>query len=327
MNDVGHLYVLANSAMPGLVKVGKTTRSPAERATELSTATGLPTPFIVVYEQLFDDCSAAESFVHTYLANRGFRVSNNREFFSAPVNDVVRAIALAPGCIDVDCSNETDQTSEDDSDEVVHEEKPSLRTYSSHWRSLYEEAGHAHVGTEDVLQNYKKALRLYLQAAKLGALPAYSEIGIMHLNGLGIQKDTEKAIDYLSEGASKGNIHCYWEMGMIFLRDKEISHLKNAEKCFTKFIKAFNGETDELHLTLDQWHTIVIESYSLRIYQTLGLKNYPIVIDDFFCEYGHVIAELYGDELLNRYKGPGNKEILKHLRNARDYFASFPSNG
>lgn len=35
-NNRGYIYVLANSAMPDLVKVGKTTRTPAERAAELS---------------------------------------------------------------------------------------------------------------------------------------------------------------------------------------------------------------------------------------------------------------------------------------------------
>lgn len=49
MKELGFLYVLANSAMPNMVKVGKTTRSSLERAEELSRATGLPTPFIVIY--------------------------------------------------------------------------------------------------------------------------------------------------------------------------------------------------------------------------------------------------------------------------------------
>ena len=58
----GYLYVLANSSIPGLVKIGKTTRLPSERADELSRVTGVATPFIVVYEDYFDDCAAAESF-------------------------------------------------------------------------------------------------------------------------------------------------------------------------------------------------------------------------------------------------------------------------
>jgi hypothetical protein len=50
---VGYLYVLVNSSMPGLVKVGKTARSPTQRADELSGVTGVATPFIVAFEQQF----------------------------------------------------------------------------------------------------------------------------------------------------------------------------------------------------------------------------------------------------------------------------------
>jgi hypothetical protein len=45
--DAGYVYVLTNRAMPGLVKLGFTTRSPAERAQELSASTGVPAPFKV----------------------------------------------------------------------------------------------------------------------------------------------------------------------------------------------------------------------------------------------------------------------------------------
>ena len=88
----GSVYVLANSSMPGLVKVGRTTRDPKERAAELSSATGLPTPFIVVYDHHFDDCTAAEQFAHAYLEGAGYRLSANREFFSAPTSEVVKAL-------------------------------------------------------------------------------------------------------------------------------------------------------------------------------------------------------------------------------------------
>lgn len=89
----GFVYVLANSAMPGLFKVGRTERDVEERARELSTATGLPVPFIIVYEQGFDDCLAAEAFVHAYLEVRGYRTTNNREFFNAPCVEIIKALS------------------------------------------------------------------------------------------------------------------------------------------------------------------------------------------------------------------------------------------
>jgi T5orf172 domain len=97
MKTTGSVYVLANSAMPGLVKVGKTQRSATERAQELSNETGIPTPFIVVYEQLFEDCDAAEKYVHTVLDRTGIRESSNREFFRATPKEVIEALLTAPG--------------------------------------------------------------------------------------------------------------------------------------------------------------------------------------------------------------------------------------
>ena len=74
-----YIYVLVNSSMPGLCKIGKTTRDPESRATELSSDTGVPTPFVVAWEEEVSDCSAAEREIHRRLA--GSRESDNREFF------------------------------------------------------------------------------------------------------------------------------------------------------------------------------------------------------------------------------------------------------
>jgi hypothetical protein len=320
MNDIGHLYVLANSAMPGLVKVGKTSRSPAERARELSSVTGLPSPFIVVYEQLFANCSDAEVFVHTYLAKKGHTVSENREFFSAPTNDVVRAIMAAPGAMNVNGTPELDSSFGTDGE--LGEIAQISKSTTAPWEEVYHEAGLWHRGSGEMLQDNRKALKLYLQSIKLGAIPAYSEIGMMYFKGEGVQKDVERALGYLTEGAAKGNIHCHWAMGMIFMRDKEVRHFENAEKCFRKFISAFTGEVDEVHFTNGCWSAVVGECYALRIYQTFAAQSYPAVLDDFFSEYGDVIAKSFSDELLEIYSGAGQEDIWPHLYAARDYFFS-----
>jgi T5orf172 domain len=48
----GYVYILINTSFDGMIKVGRTTRDPQERARELSWATGIPTPFRVAYECL-----------------------------------------------------------------------------------------------------------------------------------------------------------------------------------------------------------------------------------------------------------------------------------
>ena len=55
----GFVYVLSNASMPGLIKVGMTTKVPDGRAKELSSDTSTPTPFIVEYYALFDDMEKA----------------------------------------------------------------------------------------------------------------------------------------------------------------------------------------------------------------------------------------------------------------------------
>lgn len=250
MEQVGFLYVLANSAMPGVVKVGKTTRSPAERASELSGATGLPTAFIVVYEQLFADCGAAESFVHLYLEQQGYRVADNREFFNAPVNLVVKAISLAPGAID-NCAAINDQVAEED--ELLPDRNPNEHdelcdltlepavSPPRPWEAVFAEAEYHYYGVGDYLEDHAEALRLYRKAAQLGALEAFSKIGQMYEGGEGTPENKSKALEFYKEGARKGNIYCYWLMGELFRFERK---KENAEKCYGLFLKQLNSGSD-----------------------------------------------------------------------------------
>lgn len=73
----GYVYILSNPSMPGIVKIGKTTRTIKERAHELY-QTGVPTPFIVNDWVLSPNCSELEQRVHGALSD--YRVSQSREF-------------------------------------------------------------------------------------------------------------------------------------------------------------------------------------------------------------------------------------------------------
>lgn len=79
----GYVYILTNEAMPGLVKIGKTTRDPGVRAKEISDATGVPIPFRVYDFFSCPDCNELEDAAHGAMADR--RVSQNREFFAVDV--------------------------------------------------------------------------------------------------------------------------------------------------------------------------------------------------------------------------------------------------
>ena len=85
----GYVYVLSNPSMPGLLKIGMTRFDPSRRVQELSSATGVPTPFQLVYYREFHNCVAAEIEIHSILASKGMRYNDQREFFTI---DTVEAI-------------------------------------------------------------------------------------------------------------------------------------------------------------------------------------------------------------------------------------------
>lgn len=58
---------MINPSYSGVVKIGKTTKDPEERAKELSSATGVAPHFIVVYKRMFNNCHIAERVVHGIL--------------------------------------------------------------------------------------------------------------------------------------------------------------------------------------------------------------------------------------------------------------------
>lgn len=71
----GYVYILTNEAMPGLVKIGKTTRCVDGRANEIY-QTGVPLPFVVYNYVETPDCHTLELTMHEILAD--LRVSQSR---------------------------------------------------------------------------------------------------------------------------------------------------------------------------------------------------------------------------------------------------------
>lgn len=88
--EFGWIYVLSNPSMPGIVKIGRTDRTPSERATELSSATGIPTPFTILWEEPTGNPEAAESEIHRLLDDK--RLSSSREFFRIDSDSAINAV-------------------------------------------------------------------------------------------------------------------------------------------------------------------------------------------------------------------------------------------
>ncbi len=83
------VYVLANSAMPGIVKIGKTTQADVKTRMNQLYTTGVPVPFECVFAIEVTDCTKVESALH--IAFGPNRINPNREFFKI---DSEQAIAI-----------------------------------------------------------------------------------------------------------------------------------------------------------------------------------------------------------------------------------------
>lgn len=91
MNDI--IYILINEAMPGYVKIGKTSTSLEQRIRELSGSTSVPLPFTCFYACTVNDSGFVEHQLHDAFDNN--RVNPRREFFQIAPERVVAALKLA----------------------------------------------------------------------------------------------------------------------------------------------------------------------------------------------------------------------------------------
>lgn len=94
---IGRVYVLSNKAMPGIVKIGFTMGTVELRVAELSSATGVPTPFLIEFQVECRDPSRVEQQAHNALNQR--RVNSGREYFSVSPQEAAAAILRFAGTI------------------------------------------------------------------------------------------------------------------------------------------------------------------------------------------------------------------------------------
>jgi hypothetical protein len=85
----GFIYILYNTAMPGLLKVGYSIKVPTERVEELFT-TGVPEPFKLAYYCLVENAGKLERQIHENLSD--YRHRGNREFFRIELEYAVKCI-------------------------------------------------------------------------------------------------------------------------------------------------------------------------------------------------------------------------------------------
>ena len=248
--EQGWIYVLVNSSTPGMAKVGRTTRAPAERAAELSAATGVPTPFVVAFDQCFADCAEAERLLHAELDRRGLRVAANREFFRGTPSDIIRVIIemadhhffAAPAAPDLSAER------------------------------LLKAGDNALLGAGDMLQDTGEALRCYKLAASRGSLIAYERVGHIYTQlyiDARERAGRRRALSALKEGVRRGNYYCYGELAVAFAVDRHIANFRKSWDLF--FARRADSRLDELERLPGRF----IAACSRYIAQTLELGEIP----------------------------------------------------
>lgn len=278
----GFVYVLMNPSMTGIVKVGMTTREPEERIIELSGATGIPTPFILVYKEYFLDCLKAEKVIHEILEERGDRISKNREFFKTEISDIVDIIKEVK-----------------DSESLWAEDN---HTYEDSYYATatlpleYLEIGLSYKdGLGEYLQDYEKAIEYLEKAGGLGVAEAYYELGNMFIDTLLIDEitlDVKKAIFYFEKGkklegefANRCNAglalcYCNRHFSYINLKNYKINQV-NASKCWEWYFKELdlNAIPTSLIIDVDRclYHFLLNEDISNILRENLEIIFLPIV--------------------------------------------------
>jgi len=87
------VYILINEAMPGLIKIGRTTTTVKQRISELNSPAGIPLPFTCYYAARVEDSVRVEKKLHDAFGDH--RIRERREFFRLSPHRAQAALELA----------------------------------------------------------------------------------------------------------------------------------------------------------------------------------------------------------------------------------------
>src|SRR5579859_6306141 len=87
MGTRGWVYVISNQSMPGLLKIGFSSKDPHDRARELDN-TGCPQPYVVEYDVLVSAPREVEQRIHTRLSDK----RDGKEWFRCSLKEAISAV-------------------------------------------------------------------------------------------------------------------------------------------------------------------------------------------------------------------------------------------
>lgn len=87
-------------------------------------------------------------------------------------------------------------------DEIADDTDAECHDVYVKWTDDYKQAREYLFGTEETLQNFEKALELFLAEAENGNVLAMHDLGRMYADGLGVEGDNDKANEYYAKALS-----------------------------------------------------------------------------------------------------------------------------
>ena len=258
-----YIYILINPSFKGLLKIGRTDRSPEERARELSNSSNMPTPFVVAYDEEVPDSQVAEKLVHDELMRQGFRVNDSREFFSIPLKHAIQVVSQ----IAEQVRNSLSNVGEFSIDSHIGE-KSTAEYY-------FQQGLNAQTGSANALQDYAVAYHFFEKAIALGCVEAHIFMGYLYIGGDGVRQSADMALKILKEGGDKGDPRCYQVMWSIYAGNTKLNlrHEGNAELCFQWFLDSAKESVEPTDISdyLDHSYEILDEDANVE-----GSGKYPI---------------------------------------------------
>lgn len=283
----GYVYILENPSMPGLLKIGKTTRTPKIRAKELSSVTSIPTPFNIAYKEEFNDCDYAENYIHDILSINGFRVSKNREFFEIDKDKAIKIIKQSKKEINSLNKNGFSES------------------YNKELEMIFEKG----LKELQINKNPNKAIKYFNKAIKLGHKESCFFAGYEYLYK---KQNFKKALLNFNKGAAEDDLNSLARLVLIFLgMSLDYLDIENAIKWRERFFENLNINK------ISEWYIYFFSNYVNSIYSHK---------DEIGFRYKEKLS-FFKDVILNdinksieQYKRDNNNKIIKYLKKSKKYF-------
>ena len=261
----GFVYIMINPSYgKEIVKIGKTTKEPEERAKELSSSTGVATPFIVVYKRAFKNCHIAEKIAHEILESRGCRVNSSREFFAISIPDAINIILQLPNDAEEEFAEDEYSAEECSNDDLAEE--------------FYEMGDEYAYGSENTFQDIDKAIACYERSANLGKTEALHSLGMVWYYD---KSNAEKALQYFHLATDKGCWISYRYLAYIY-GNKELRcyNPTNRDLAWQKYFESIKINNSSLS-TRDWTIGDIGSSFIDYLYEILSnRKSVPTLIDE-----------------------------------------------